>query len=444
MTRRSRRAVLELLAVGAAGGLAGCNQFSSGERASPTESPPPEDGTPPRTVTPTATLTSTVAPAPDLGDATRTGQLVAEGGSSNDAFGGEVAVMGNSVLVGADLDDNENGKYAGSVYVFEDVDSEWRQSTKLLLAEGTERASFGTSMSVSGRRVLVGADRADTANGEAAGAAYVFERADGSWTERASLVPEDGDSKEEFGGSVALSEGTALVGTNRKGPDDAVGTRSVYVFERKERRWRQRTELRAAQPDETERFGSAVDLADGTAFVGARNDDTTDGYESGAVYVFDEQDGAWAQREVLGLEDAAWHAGFGTALAVASETLLVGAPGEPKGRGVGAAYVFRRVDGGWEMHARLAAPDGDREDGFGGAVALAGGTALIGASGDGSAYVFERTVDGWQPRVKLAPEDAGRSWFGNPVALGDDMGLVGALADENRNGYKGGAVYVYR
>lgn len=447
MTRRSRRSVLATLATGVAGGLAGCDQSGGDNGPTPAESPTP-DGASTATLTPTATTTSTApqtptaVPAPDLDDPERSGSLIAEGGTSNDGFGAPVAAMGDRVLVGAALDDTRHGEYAGSVYVFED-DGGWRQATNLRPDDGADRDRFGAAVSVSGSRALIGANGADTDNGPQSGAAYVFERTEGSWTQETVLVPDDGDRKEAFGSSVALSSDTAVIGTRDPGEGDPVGTRSVYVFERADGRWRHRTELRSGHPAETERFAAAVACGRETVFVGATYDDTTDGYESGAVYAFDDRTGSWKQHEILGKDDATWHAHVGAALDLAGDRLLVGAPGEPKNRKVGAAYVFDRVGDSWRRRARLAAPDGDDEDRFGDAVALADDTALVGASGAGRTYHYERTNTGWQHRTTLAPDDGARSWFGSDVAFGPDFTVVGAPADRNRNGHKGGAVVVY-
>ena len=98
MTRRSRRSVLATLATGVAGGLAGCDQSGGDNGPTPAESPTPDGAS-------TATLTPTAVPAPDLNDTERSGNLIAEGGTSNDGFGAPVAAMGDRVLVGAALDD---------------------------------------------------------------------------------------------------------------------------------------------------------------------------------------------------------------------------------------------------------------------------------------------------------------------------------------------------
>lgn len=156
----------------------------------------------------------------------------------------------------------------------------------------------------------------------------------------------------------------------------------------------------------------------------------------------------------LAAEDGDADDGFGWTIALDGDTALIGASGDddPNGKGAGAAYVFERSNGRWEQQAKFAAGDGDAEDGFGVSVALASETALVGAPFDedpngtkaGSAYVFERSTGGWEQQAKLAAEDGdSEDGFGTSVALTGRTGLVGAPGDDDPNGKYAGAAYVF-
>ncbi len=74
---------------------------------------------------------------------------------------------------------------------------------------------------------------------------------------------------------------------------------------------------------------------------------------------------------------------FGNSVAVDGDTAVVGAPThEGAGNVSGSAYVFRYDGTDWTEEARLTASDGGFNDQFGHAVALDGGTAVVGASWD--------------------------------------------------------------
>ncbi|MBL6998064.1 MAG: hypothetical protein ISR75_06480, partial [Phycisphaerales bacterium] len=98
-------------------------------------------------------------------------KLLASDGAYLDEFGGSVAVDGDTVVVGARLDD-DNGSSSGSAYVYRFDGSMWVE-TKLLASDGASDDRFGYSVSVDGDTVVVGA-RYDDDNGSSSGSAYVY------------------------------------------------------------------------------------------------------------------------------------------------------------------------------------------------------------------------------------------------------------------------------
>jgi hypothetical protein len=121
--------------------------------------------------------------------------------------------------------------------------------------------------------------------------------------------------------------------------------------------------------------------------------------------------------------------GFGASVSCSGDTLLVGAPYSGDS---GAAYVWARSGSIWTVQQMLMPADAAAGDRFGGAVALSGDAALVGAEGDdsstdpeksvGAAYVFARSVSGWSQQQKLTPQGAAQSTaldcgFGQSVAL---------------------------
>ena len=137
----------------------------------------------------------------------------------------------------------------------------------------------------------------------------------------------------------------------------------------------------------------------GTLVVGAAGEK-----ERGSVYVFDYDRfaGNWRQTQKLTpdtTDEASWRmTGFGDAIAMEGNTLVIGAPYESGFRkSTGAVYVYRYDDSSakWEHSVKLKAPDAMPRDYFGRSVAIEGETVVVGAPGDsdngrssGSAYVF--------------------------------------------------------
>lgn len=318
-----------------------------------------------------------------------------------DGFGFSASLLGDTALVGAATYD-PNGPNSGAAYVFGRSNGGWSRQAELTANDADKRDLFGvtTALTDGGDRALVGSGRDEDPNGERAGSAYVFQRSGGSWSQQAKLAPGDGDSKDGFGGSVALAGTTALVGAS--GDEDANGEKAgaAYVFDGSGSGWSQTAKLAAG--DSEDGFGGSVALSASadTALVAAPTDEDPNGGSAGAAYVFERSGGNWSRTAKLAADDGDSDDFFGGAVALTGDTALVGANGDedPGADGAGSAYVFQRFGGSWNQTAKLSADDGGNFDRFGTSVALTGNAALVGANFDdnsngkdaGAAYSFER------------------------------------------------------
>ncbi len=154
--------------------------------------------------------------------------------SAGNRFGAAVALSGDTLAVGA-CDDDVNGNNSGSVYVFERSGSSWSQQASLAPDDGDSEDRFGRAVALSGDTLVVGVYYDEDPNGDHAGSVYVFERgsgwAGGGANQAAKLAPDDGDSGDYFGYAVALSGDTLVVGAYYD--DDAAGNAgAAYVFVR--------------------------------------------------------------------------------------------------------------------------------------------------------------------------------------------------------------------
>ena len=145
-------------------------------------------------------------------------KLTASDAAADDVFGFSVAVSGDTVAVGALYADS----YAGAAYVFTRSGTAWSEQQKLTASDGAVGDDFGISVALSGDTVVVGAYLDDTS----AGAAYVFARSGSAWSEQQKLTASDCAADDHFGVSVALSGDTAVIGA--EGVDSQRG--AAYVF----------------------------------------------------------------------------------------------------------------------------------------------------------------------------------------------------------------------
>jgi FG-GAP repeat len=168
---------------------------------------------------------------------TQQAKLVANDGATNDEFGWSVAVDGDTVIVGTWQDDNGAIEDQGSVYVFVKSGANWVQQQKLTASDGARNDQFGYSVAISGDTLVVGAnlDQIGTQSGQ--GSAYVFARSGTNWSQQAKLTASDGASTHAFGTSVAISGDTIAVGARNAG--------AVYVFVRSGAGWIQQEKLSA-------------------------------------------------------------------------------------------------------------------------------------------------------------------------------------------------------
>ncbi len=366
-------------------------------------------------------------------------------GAPHDRFGRSVAFDGDTAMVGAP-GNNYAVNGAGLVAVFVQQEGVWVEQQTLSAADLGQAQAFGCAVALNGDTVVVGACR-DNQLGTLAGAAYVFVRAGETWNQQQKLVAADGTPSDKFGSSVAVSGDLALVGS----PWDAeMGeySGSVYVFVRSGGVWSQQQKLTAADAAAGDRFGISVALEGATALVGADLDDDA-AADAGSVYEFVEDGGSWVEQQEFAAADATARGCFGRSVALKGDTALVGAVCGG-GAAAGSAFLFVRSGGVWSQQEELKASDGAVGDMFGGAVALEGERAVVGASWDdaagtasGSAYVFGRSGGVWSELAKLTAADAAEyDQFGTSVALSGGVVLIGA-PEEDEGGQDAGAAYSY-
>jgi hypothetical protein len=392
-------------------------------------------------------------------------RLVPSSLASSDIYGTGVALSadGATALVGAPDAECAAGDNCGAAYVFVRTGTTWTEQARLTASDAGPFHEFGYSVALSadGDVALVGALGTPCGALTFCGAAYVFVRGGGTWTEQARLTPLDPQAGLTFGRDVDLSAdgATALVGAYRASCPMGLNCGAAYVFVDSGGVWSQQARLVHALPRPSELFGSSVALSadGGTALVGAPGADCILGPLCGAAFVFVRSGGSWSEQQALAAGDrgAGEQFGFAVDLSSTGDTALIGTPVDClPGPPCGSAYVFLRSGGTWAQEQKLTSPDPSAAQRFGNAVALDGGgeAALIGAPGDfainsgGRAYLFTRGGGGWtllQPLIPLENEPA--NLFGQAVALSGDAtrALAGAPADDCAAGIDCGAAYVF-
>src|SRR6266403_2206353 len=191
------------------------------------------------------------------------------------------------------------------------------------------------------------------------------------------VTASDGTTNSYFGSADALNGSTALIGAD--GENSFQG--AAYLFAKSNDLWSQGQKLTASDGLPGDEFGYRVALAEDTLLVGAFTATVGGNTSQGAAYVFNQSNGTWSESQKLTASDGGLFDNFGASVALDGSTLVVGANGATVGGNPaqGAVYVFTESNGTWTQTQKLTANDGAAYDNFGLSVALKGSTILVGS-----------------------------------------------------------------
>ncbi len=309
---------------------------------------------------------------------------------AGDSFGNSVSLSadGNTLAVGATgedgsssgvngAQDDNTASNSGAVYVFHFSTSTWSQQAYIKASNTGAGDSFGNSVSLSadGNTLAVGAllesgsatgvGGVDDDGTSGSGATYVFEFANGAWSQQAYIKASNADVSDRFGQSVSLSangntlavgailEASSITGVNGAQDDNTASfAGAVYLFRFSTSTWSQQAYIKASNTGSGDFFGNFVSLsADGNTLavgalfesgpatgVGGVEANGTPG--AGATYVFEFANGAWSQQAYIKGTDASIGANFGISVSLSSngDTLAVGARSVSNSAGV--VYLY--------------------------------------------------------------------------------------------------------
>ena len=314
-------------------------------------------------------------------------KLTASDGEAYDQFGWSVSIDGDTALIAAYGD----GSYSGSAYVYVRSNGVWSEQAKLTASDAATSDYFGYSVAIDGDTAVIGAYLNDDDN---SGSTYVYVRSNGVWSEQAKLTASDAATSDYFGYSVAIDGDTAVIGAYWD-DDNGSNSGSAYVFVRSNGVWSEQQKLTASDGAAGDYFGSSVAIDGDTVVIGAHWDDDND-YNSGSAYVYVRSNDVWSEQAKLTASDGASRDFFGYSVAIDGDTALIGAYADnDNGANSGSAFMYVRSNGVWSEQAKLTASDRAQYDDFGYSVSIDGDTAVIGAYGDndngydsGSAYIL--------------------------------------------------------
>ena len=374
--------------------------------------------------------------------------LVAADTAAGSRFGRALGATSGFAVVGAPFDPAINDR-AGAAYVLRlEPDRSWTEEAKLTAIDADFDDNLGISVAIDGDAAIAGATD-DDEGADQSGAAYIFRRdGGGSWSQEAKLIAPDATPTDQFGAAVAILGDVAFVGAPNE-DTGAVDSGSVYVYRHDGAgQWNFETKLGASTPANGALFGRAIAIEGDALLIGAPTR-TVAAASSGAVHAFRFDGSQWNEEAVLSDPDATNAQFFGSAIDVENDIAVIGASLDNRdGNQGGAAFVFARAGGGtWHLATRLG--DGERRTQFGAAVAIEDGHLAIGAyrakpggvEAGTVSYFRGDGVGGWTFFGRYAATDGmSNDNLGFAVALEDGIILAGARLAETAGGMDAGAI----
>ncbi|MEQ9096690.1 MAG: GC-type dockerin domain-anchored protein [Phycisphaerales bacterium] len=367
-----------------------------------------------------------------------TQRLTADEPAMEDVFGSAIDFDGESIIVGVpNLDSDLENE--GGAYVFVRDGEGWRRQAVLRSASPEIDGIFGSSVAIQGDLAVVGSILGDGIEVDS-GTATVFRRSGDEWIAITTLSASDGETGAQFGHSATIDHGTIAIGAVT---DSDTG--SVYVFEPDAGAWVESAKLQPISFPMTGSFGSSVAVSGEVLAVGATRSGTDDD-RPGAVYVYERSDGNWIETVRLvgtGLQSGAR---FGWDVDIDADRIIAG--GISAGRQQGKAFIFLNDGEMWQEETELIAPN--TEGSTFGTVSIDGGIAVVGAQNfdlgaraTGRAFIYQLRNGSWVLSDLINSSNPTEfALFGNSVAV-DGQTIVAAAALESDDAFRAGAAYVF-
>jgi len=369
-------------------------------------------------------------------------------------LGTALSISGSLAAVAA-LPDNNT--HTGSVYLY-DAQQSWHLTTELNSTHTAD--NFATRIVLLDNILVVSANRDDT-KGTDSGAVYIFQRdlahEAHQWQQVAQLTAPDAQAGDQFGSAIALVNNTLYIGAPFHGQG------KVYAFTQNndKAQWPLQATIEPKDPQALQ-FGSAIAQNGQTLIIGApytdanspaakstiktnkqrqprfqisRGDTIDPGFESGAIFVYENREGAWQETTRIGASNRETGDHLGENIAIEGDMIVAGIKDKDvfDFLGSGAVYVYRKVAETWTEETALFPDVNNMRGQFGNSFSVLDQHILVGASqihangfNSGQAYLFGQDTNGhWsiihqQANTTLQAHD----FFGQSVALGAEQILA--------------------
>ena len=310
-------------------------------------------------------------------------KLVAAGGAANDNFGFSVSISGDYVIVGAPNDDIGISNNMGSAYIFLRSGTSWTQQANFTGISALAGDNFGYSVSIDSIYAAVGARSDDVGANSGQGTAYIFIRSGVNWNQQDYVTIPSGAANDNFGSSISISGIYLIVGA----PHDDVGGKadagSAHIFQRMGTAW-SHVQLLTFTILENYHFGNSVSVSGNYMVAGAPSESTESNFGNARAYIFNglswatSPNGNWLSF-VIGVDTDISDL-FGYSVSAGANYIIVGAPNNDTVANLGGrAYLFQTDGDDWYFVRDILDPLGGSTHLMGSSTAISASACIMGS-----------------------------------------------------------------
>lgn len=395
---------------------------------------------------------------------TQVQKLEASDKSTASSFGLSLDVDGNYMVIGAE---SANGN-KGAAYVFYYNGSTWSEQVQLVASDAATSHDFGIDVAIYGDTIVVG-NGLDPHAGSSSGSAYVFNRNGTDWGESCSgtspricddenqkLTASDAAAQDNFGHFLNIHGDYIVIGSQ-----DSSSAGAAYIFEDQAGTWTQIQKIQGSDTTTLDLFSEGhMAINSDHLMIGAIWDDDNQN-NSGSVYIYEFNGTYWGtncsgtvplidcdEDQKITSNDPGIDDQFGDSIASHGEYLIVGSGRDnDQGSDAGKAEVFKKITGTWTYQQTLYASDAAASDLFGTkSIDMNADYAIISSIGEdyapynstGASYLFENQSGTFSEIKKIIPADpptASNDTFGSDQKFYDsDKIVVGSNGIDSQTG----------
>ncbi len=345
-------------------------------------------------------------------------------GLLSDELGNSVSISGEFAFIGipyANIGANAN---QGAVIVYKYENNGWNYFTKLTDATGAGGDAFGYSVCINGNYAIIGSYNDDVGANSNQGSATIFQYNGTSWVQMQKVTDPTGAANDLFGSSVSISGNKAIIGSPRDDFGGQTDKGAAIAYQFNGTNWVFLQLLQDLAISSNDQFGFAVSMSGDNLIVGAPYDEAGGSGSSGSIIMYRFNGTSWVEIQQIINSPTGTQERFGYSVSIHNNYAVVGRPGKSVAEGDALVYFYNGTS--WSLLSTLARPAVAAGDNFGNSVSISGNYILVGAYVDdigssiaeGGVALFTKVGNFWQQLQYITdPAGSANNYMGNSVAI---------------------------